>query len=414
MDHTSGAAIATANGLRFLTQLGFECRAFCGSYLDSAGEGVEEMLAKQKTPCKVEVVEVRGRQASLVHTTPGAMPVTIFRSESTRGVWRDEAEVAAFLETYQRFLDEYRPDAVWTYGGDMAADLMVKRAKDRDIPVVFGLHNFGYWDIINFAPVDYVTVPSEFSRQHHWRKLGLACHKLPNVIDWDRVQARGSHGQGSTEQGAGGCVTFVNPQPTKGLFVFARIAEVMARCRPDIPLLVVEGRSHTAWRLETGIDLGGLPNVKTMPSTGDPREFYAMTKVILMPSLWNESFGLVAAEAMINGIPVLASNRGALPETVGDGGILFDIPECYTPETRLVPTPQEVEPWVDTTIRLWDDKEFYAQATERARERAECWKPERLAPLYRDFFSNLVPQPSPPVVPKNSIDAEAEAAIGRR
>jgi glycosyltransferase involved in cell wall biosynthesis len=150
-----------------------------------------------------------------------------------------------------------------------------------------------------------------------------------------------------------------------------------------------------------------------MPSTGDPREFYAMTKVILMPSLWNESFGLVAAEAMINGIPVLGSNRGALPETVGDGGILFDIPECYTPETRIVPTPGEVEAWVDTIIRLWDDKEFYAQATEKARQRAECWRPERLAPFYRDFFSNLVPQPSPPVVPKNSIDAGAEVAIAR-
>ena len=37
-----------------------------------------------------------------------------------------------------------------------------------------------------------------------------------------------------------------------------------------------------------------------------------------MRSLWNESFRLVAAaEAMLNGIPVLASNRGALTETVG-------------------------------------------------------------------------------------------------
>ena len=74
-----------------------------------------------------------------------------------------------------------------------------------------------------------------------------------------------------------------------------------------------------------------------------------------MPSLWNESFGLIAAEAMINGIPVPASNRGALPEVVGEGGFLFEIPARYTPQTQVVPSASEIEPWVETIIRLWDD-----------------------------------------------------------
>jgi glycosyltransferase involved in cell wall biosynthesis len=258
--------------------------------------------------------------------------------------------------------------------------------------VVFGLHNFGYFDIYNFAPVDYVTVPSDFSRRHHWAKLGLACHTLPNVIDWQRVDVTGRETR---------FVTFVNPQPKKGLYVFARIAAVLAERRPDIRLLVVEGRSHTAWRQETGIDLERLPNLSVMPSTADPREFYAVTKFVLMPSLWNESFGLVAAEAMLNGIPVLGSNRGALPETIGDGGHLFDIPACYRPETRIVPTAAEVEPWVETIIRLWDDAAYYERWSDAARVHAERWRPERLAPIYTEFFSNVAPQPSPPVVPKD-------------
>ena len=37
-----------------------------------------------------------------------------------------------------------------------------------------------------------------------------------------------------------------------------------------------------------------------------------------MPSRW-EAFGLVAIEAMRSGVPVIASNRGALPEVVEDG-----------------------------------------------------------------------------------------------
>ena len=68
------------------------------------------------------------------------------------------------------------------------------------------------------------------------------------------------------------------------------------------------------------------------PNTPRPSEFFRKTKVLLAPSLWNESFFLVAAEPMTNGIPVLASNRGALPDTMGDGGFLLDIPVWYTPE----------------------------------------------------------------------------------
>ena len=45
-----------------------------------------------------------------------------------------------------------------------------------------------------------------------------------------------------------------------------------------------------------------------------------------MPSLGLESFGLVAREAMHHGVPVLASDRGALPEMFDGGGVrgLFD------------------------------------------------------------------------------------------
>lgn len=48
-----------------------------------------------------------------------------------------------------------------------------------------------------------------------------------------------------------------------------------------------------------------------------------LSDALVMPSLW-EGFGLPALEAMSCGTPVLASNRGSLPEIVGDGGLLFD------------------------------------------------------------------------------------------
>jgi glycosyltransferase involved in cell wall biosynthesis len=52
---------------------------------------------------------------------------------------------------------------------------------------------------------------------------------------------------------------------------------------------------------------------------------------IRKPSLWRESLGRVPIEAMANGIPVLASDRGALPETLRDAGFVFTIPDRCTP-----------------------------------------------------------------------------------
>ena len=109
-----------------------------------------------------------------------------------------------------------------------------------------------------------------------------------------------------------------------------------------------------------------------------------------MPSLWWESFPRVAAESLINGIPVLGSRRGGLPETLELAGFLFDVPEQYTPQTRLVPAAEEITPWIDTIIRLWDDYDFYAQERQRSLAAAEAWHPDRLLPRFEQFLTQLM------------------------
>lgn len=54
--------------------------------------------------------------------------------------------------------------------------------------------------------------------------------------------------------------------------------------------------------------------------------YYAACDALIMPSR-REAFGLTAVEAMQFGKPVIASNRGALPELVQDGvnGYVFDL-----------------------------------------------------------------------------------------
>jgi glycosyltransferase involved in cell wall biosynthesis len=49
-------------------------------------------------------------------------------------------------------------------------------------------------------------------------------------------------------------------------------------------------------------------------------------KALVVPSIWNEMFGLVTVEAFANGLPVIASRIGALANIVRDGetGLLFE------------------------------------------------------------------------------------------
>ena len=55
-------------------------------------------------------------------------------------------------------------------------------------------------------------------------------------------------------------------------------------------------------------------------------DFYRQARFLIFPSVWHETFGLVIAEAMSHGLPVIAARIGAIPEVVDDGvtGLLFE------------------------------------------------------------------------------------------
>jgi len=430
IDWSSGAAIATMDTLQILSSRGLNCRAFCASKLDR-GEGSSEWgVGSRKPEGKLQIFRHR------------LVPVTVFRTLSTRIEHWASGESETLLAAFDQMCGEFRPDVLLTYGGHPVAQAMMRLARQRRIAVGFVLHNQAYDNVRVFEYVDHLIVPSQFAREHYRRSLRLECQVLANAVDWGRVGVRGlglgvSHGAEAVEESNSSAnpqpltpnpcafVTFVNPQPAKGLYWFARIAEQIARRRPDIPILVVESRGLASWLEQSNLDLSWADNLHAMANTPDPRDFYRVTKLLLMPSLVAESFGLSAAEAMTNGIPVLASNRGALPETLGvrgwglgvgeegsrvwgselawrhvrgetieqceSGSFVIDIPERYTPEVTVVPTAQEVEPWVETIIRLWDDEKCYRECSAKARAHAQQWHPDRLGPIYADFFRNVRP-----------------------
>jgi glycosyltransferase involved in cell wall biosynthesis len=383
-DPSSGPALCTRELLELLARRGWACPVFCGPHLDFEEKpSLAQFLGAQQIGFELRQTAAGLVPLSVLHFLQGGVPVMICGSPVARSFQAPtHGEGVCFLALFERVLERFRPDLVLTYGGHWLAQEVMAHAKRRGIPVIFALHNFEYHGAELFRPIDAVLVPSRFAQAHYRRTLGLTCTAIPGPWDWTWVRCREVQGR---------YVTFVNPQPQKGVFVFARIAAELARRRPDIPLLVVEGRGKASWLQRTGLDLRALSNVYVMANTPDPRDFYQVSRLVLMPSLWRESFPRVPVEALINGIPVLASTRGWLPETLAQaGGFLFDVPERYTPESRSVPTAEETAPWVDTIIRLWDDHAFYEQERRRCLAAAEAWRPERLLPRFEEFFTQAL------------------------
>jgi glycosyltransferase involved in cell wall biosynthesis len=145
-----------------------------------------------------------------------------------------------------------------------------------------------------------------------WRALcGLECEVIPPVVRAEQYLT----------DGGGAKVLFVNPTPIKGVQIMLSLA---AHC-PDLAFLVVESWDlEPNWRTLCQHRAQALGNVEWLAPTNDMRSVYAQACVLLMPSVWEESFGRTVVEAQVNGIPVLASRRGALPQLVGAGGLLVD------------------------------------------------------------------------------------------
>lgn len=112
-------------------------------------------------------------------------------------------------------------------------------------------------------------------------------------------------------------------QPLKGLrFLLQAIALLRAR-HPKLKLLVV-GKLQKGGATEKLLQELKLQSVVRFVSGISNREMvehYASSAMVVCPSLY-EGFGLPAGEAMACGVPVISSDGGALPEVVGDAGIV--------------------------------------------------------------------------------------------
>lgn len=238
-------------------------------------------------------------------------------------------------------MDRFRPEVVWSQLEGAQTVLALARAK--------GITGLLYVHDAEDDPAllreiaaggCHVVCSSSFLAAKVESVIGRPAHVLYPASDWCF----------DTAGSAAGFVTLVNAHPVKGLDTFLELA----RRLPQQQFLLQE-----SWQLDDAAlaklqpRLAALPNVHFQRRVSDMRVVYAQTRVLLAPSVWEEGFGMVAVEAQSCGIPVIASARGGLPESVGTGGV-------------LVRDFRNVDAWVKALRGLIDDEALSQQMSASA------------------------------------------------
>jgi glycosyltransferase involved in cell wall biosynthesis len=221
----------------------------------------------------------------------------------------------------------------------------LSRLTDRIVTITDALHRF---------TVDQVGVPAD--------KVETIHYGLDGVPD-----AWGVNPPDDVPESARVLLAVARLTDQKGIDVAIRaLAEL-----PDDTVLVVLGEGpERATLLRLARDLGLESRVFLLGRVPDVAAWLGRATVLVHPARW-EGFGLGVLEAMLAGLPVVATNVSALPELIVDG------------ETGVLVEPDDAAALARGIARALDRPELGAGGLERARSEFSVGRmADRTAALY--------------------------------
>jgi len=166
-------------------------------------------------------------------------------------------------------------------------------------------------------------------------------------------------------------VTLVNPCAVKGISIFLALADGMPDARfAGVPTWGTTQQDRAA--------LARRANVTLLDPVDNVDDILRRTRVLLVPSLWAEARSRIVVEAMLRGVPVIASDIGGIPEA--KLGVDYLLPvrpiERYQSQLdeQMVPLadvpPQDTGPWQAALQRLLTDRAHYDELSWASRHAA--------------------------------------------
>ena len=222
-----------------------------------------------------------------------------------------------------------------------------------------------------------VVTSSHYSAARISRELGVAA----DVIHVCPAGAPRWHNLGREPNvPADGYILFLGtlePRKNVGLLLDA-YAQLIGR-KPRVPPLVLAGR--TAPEAAEWLDrtrrppLAGHVEHRGYVPASERERLFAGARVLVLPSL-DEGFGLPVLEAMSAGVPVVASNRGSLPEVLGEAGALVDA--------------EDADALADAIARVVEDDAYARRCAEQGLARAAEFSWPRTAASVREAYKAAV------------------------
>lgn len=168
-------------------------------------------------------------------------------------------------------------------------------------------------------------------------------------------------------------------EPRKNLQLALRAHERLpATLREQYPLVLAGMPGWRAEQLEKPLQralAGGQVRLLGYQDDLGLAELFAGARLLLFPSLY-EGFGLPVLEAMASGTPVIASDRSALPEVVGQAGLLID--------------PQDEVACAAAIERLVNDDQVWTSLREAGLMRARDFSWQRCAQITAGVYREAV------------------------
>lgn len=152
--------------------------------------------------------------------------------------------------------------------------------------------------------------------------------------------------------------------PEKGVDLYVDVIQNIAKKFPDWTFDMIG-----SYRLGDNKEMGSFANqvIKKFLKIGSQAKFHGFqnqrfvekkmesASVIIIPSIWQEPFGLVAAEAMSYGICIIASKVGGIPEIIKDNGILIENINKKNLQNNLLRVIQNVKLREDYQVKSWSN-----------------------------------------------------------
>ena len=110
--------------------------------------------------------------------------------------------------------------------------------------------------------------------------------------------------------------------PLKGLnFLLEAVAEIRKKQPIKLTVIGEPKKNGIIENLVAKLGVSDIVHFTGRIANEEFAEYYAKSTIAVVPSLY-EGFGIPAAEAMACGVPLISTSGGALPEVVGDAGMI--------------------------------------------------------------------------------------------